>query len=83
MKKRSVTISGHSTSITLEEEFWQELKTIAASQNVSINTLISQIDDIQKKDTATHGQNLSSALRLYVLRTLKKTLAEQKEKYDQ
>lgn len=64
MKKRSVKIAGHATSITLEEEFWAELKTIAAVQNKSINTLVTEIDE-------TRSGNLSSALRLHVLKTLK------------
>ena len=65
MKKRSVTIHGHNTSITLEDAFWDEIKRIADMREVSINALISEIDD-QKA-----GSNLSSALRLFVLNDLK------------
>lgn len=68
MKKRSVTINGHRTSITLEQEFWDELKTIARVQNMSMNQLVSHVDT---KMTQSETQNLSSALRLYVLYTLK------------
>ena len=61
MKKYSVTIAGrHSTSFSLEEEFYAELKKIAAIRNISINELITQIDT-----------NLSSSIRLYILRFLK------------
>lgn len=67
MKKRSVKIAGHPTSITLEDEFWTELKTIAARDNKSINTLVTEIDE-------TRSGNLSSALRLHVLHNLKQPL---------
>lgn len=63
-KKRSVTIAGHATSITLEEPFWNALKAAAKSQDVSLQTLITQIDE-QRGDN-----NLSSALRLFVLQFL-------------
>ena len=66
MKKRSVKVAGHATSITLEEEFWTELKAIAARDNKSINALVTEIDE-------TRSGNLSSALRLHVLHNLKKT----------
>lgn len=62
--KRSVRIAHHSTSISLEPEFWDELKSIAARQGVSLNDLIAQVD-------AARSGNLSSALRLYVLKALK------------
>jgi predicted DNA-binding ribbon-helix-helix protein len=65
MKKRSVKISGHVTSISLEDEFWAELKKIAAQEKLSMNALIAKIDSTRKS-------NLSSALRIYVLQHLKK-----------
>ena len=58
--KRSVTIAGHTTSTSLEAPFWEALKTIAAAQNRSIATLITEVDE-------RRGTNLSSALRLYIL----------------
>ena len=65
MKKRSVKIAGHSTSVSLEDEFWTELQAIAAAEDTSLNALIARIDE-------ERGQrNLSSALRLYVLKTVK------------
>lgn len=60
VRKRSVTIAGHSTSLTLEEPFWRELRTLAAKRGQSINTLVAEVDT--KRDG-----NLSSALRLLVL----------------
>lgn len=65
MKKRSVKIAGHSTSVSLEDEFWAELQAIAAAEKTSLNALIARIDE------GRGGKNLSSALRLYVLKTIK------------
>ena len=67
MKKRSVKISGHPTSITLEEEFWRELKAYAEMRNISLNRLVSEIDSARPEDS-----NLSSAVRVYLLQYLKK-----------
>lgn len=61
MKKHSVELSGHRTSIALEDEFWQELKNIAKRKNTSVRQLLIKIDD-------THHGNLSSAIRLFILR---------------
>ena len=61
MKKHSVELSGHRTSIALEEEFWIELKNIAKRKNTSVRQLLIQIDD-------AHQGNLSSAIRLFILR---------------
>ena len=63
--KRSVSIAGHRTSISLETEFWTELQRIAKERALSVNALIAELD-------ASRGQhNLSSALRLAVLADLK------------
>ena len=63
--KRSVLISGHRTSISLEEVFWRDLINIARRQNKSINRLVAEIDE-------TRSGNLSSALRVFVLEETKK-----------
>lgn len=63
IRKRTVTVSGHVTSISLEEAFWDALKEIAAARVLSINGLVSEVD-------ATRNGNLSSALRVYVLSDL-------------
>lgn len=60
MRKRSVTLAGHATSFSLEEEFWQALQTVARGRNLSLNALVSSID-------AVRVGNLSSALRVFVL----------------
>lgn len=66
MRKLSVVIAGrHSTSICLEDEFLDELKKIAAKENLSLNQLVTKID-------AEHRTgNLSSAIRVYILKSLK------------
>lgn len=67
-KKHSVTVKGHRTSITLETDFWDSLREIAAAQKKSVNTLIAEID-------AGAPENLSSALRVYVLNHYKHGLS--------
>ena len=62
--KRSVTLGGHRTSISLENPFWEEIQKIAKTEGVSVNTLINKIDEVRG------AISLSSALRLYVLHRL-------------
>jgi predicted DNA-binding ribbon-helix-helix protein len=64
LRKRSVTIAGHRTSISLEDEFWSELVRIVSENKTSLNSLISAIDEARTT-------NLSSAIRLHVLANLK------------
>ena len=59
--KRSVSLEGHKTSVSLEDEFWTALKEIAAVQKVATPVLI------LKARSARAGSNLSSSLRLCVL----------------
>lgn len=67
--KRSVSIAGHRTSISLEEPFWQFLREIAEREKLSVQALIGRID-------AERGeQNLSSAIRVFVLMDLRGRLA--------
>ena len=74
VKKRSVRISGHPTSITLEDAFWDELKAISKNRKRSISELLSEIDKSQRH------VNLSSALRLYVLQDLQARLKKHGKK---
>ncbi len=60
-KKRSLTIAGHRTSITLEDAFWRELKAAAAEMKVSVTALASAID------AAREPAGLSAAIRVYLL----------------
>ncbi len=66
IEKRSVLIAGHRTSVSLEPEFWDALKTVAAARGVSLNRLIEEIDRARSADRPFG--NLSSAIRVYVLR---------------
>ncbi len=71
MKKFSVRIAGrHATSISLEDEFYQVLICIAQEKNIALNTLITQID--KNRTTA----NLSSAIRLYILKYLQQKISK-------
>lgn len=72
MRKRSVTIDGHRTSISLEDAFWAELSALARTRGLSLNTLVAEID---RDRVAQDLGNLSSALRLYVLRELKSSIS--------
>ena len=67
MRKRSVTIDGHRTSISLEDAFWIELSALSQARGLSLNALVAEID----RGRAQELTNLSSALRLYVLQELK------------
>ncbi len=60
IRKRSLVVAGHRTSVTLEEIFWRHLKLIAASEGISLNALATRID-------SERSGNLSSALRVFVL----------------
>ncbi|SOC40222.1 ribbon-helix-helix protein [Rhizobium subbaraonis] len=66
IRKHSATLHGHRTSFSLEEPFWQELKTIAAGRGIALATLLTEIDDARPPES-----NLSSALRVHVLEALK------------
>ena len=59
--KRSIVLSGHKTSVSLEDAFWKELKAIANARDMTSSDLVEVIDAERQ-----HG-NLSSAIRLFVL----------------
>ena len=71
IRKRSILIAGHSTSVSLEDAFWQELKIIAAARGQSLNQLAAEID-------AARTGNLSSALRIFVLSEIRARAAPDK-----
>ena len=64
IRKRSIRIANHLTSVSLEDAFWQELNKIAQKKALSLNQLIAQIDNSREG-------NLSSAIRVFVLQELK------------
>jgi Uncharacterized protein related to arylsulfate sulfotransferase involved in siderophore biosynthesis len=59
--KRSIVIAGHKTSVSLEDAFWQGLKDIAVTRDMTLSELVATIDTDRR-----HG-NLSSGIRLFVL----------------
>ena len=59
--KRSITIQGHKTSISLENEFWDCLREIAVERGVSLQALVAAIDANRQHPS------LSSAIRIFVL----------------
>ena len=59
--KRSIVVSGHKTSISLEDAFWSGLKEIAEAQGASLSETVTEIDRARRQN------NLSSAIRLFVL----------------
>ncbi len=67
--KRSLVVAGHSTSVSLEEEFWVALKANAAMRALSVAGLVAEIDRTRK------GANLSSSLRVFCLREAQKKQA--------
>ena len=60
LRKRSVLISGHQTSISIEDAFWIELKSICKQQTKSLNQIATEVDE-------RRSGNLSSALRVFIL----------------
>ena len=61
LKRRSVVIDGHRTSVSIEPEFWAALAEIAQARGRGVNALVAEID------RARDG-NLSSAIRVFVLK---------------
>ena len=68
MKKRSITIHGHRTSVSIEDPFWTILRSIAARRGLSLASLVQMIDK-------ERNGGLSSALRLFVLAELTQNTA--------
>ena len=63
--KRSLTLRGHRTSVTLEPEFWEAFREIASAEGVALNALAARIDETRGPEV-----NLASAMRVFVLRRM-------------
>jgi predicted DNA-binding ribbon-helix-helix protein len=63
IRKYSITLHGHRTSFSLEEEFHEQLRALAAKRGRSLAALIAAVDEGREE-----RDNLSSALRVYVLK---------------
>ncbi|AZV78466.1 aryl-sulfate sulfotransferase [Parasedimentitalea marina] len=66
-RKHSLTLRGHRTSVSLEDEFWSAFRKIAEEDGCPINVLAAEIDESRGADCG-----LASAIRLFVLRRLTK-----------
>jgi len=69
--KRSLTLNGHRTSVTLEDAFWRAFRAIAETRERPINALAAEIDAARAPDTG-----LATAIRLFVLSELQKRLED-------
>ncbi|MBY6065420.1 ribbon-helix-helix domain-containing protein [Leisingera aquaemixtae] len=65
-KKHSLTLRGHRTSVSLEDDFWNAFRDIAAQEDRAINDLAAEIDETRGDDCG-----LASAIRLFVLHRLR------------
>lgn len=65
--KRSLTLNGHRTSVSLEDEFWRAFRDLAAAEDRPINALAAEIDAARGADTG-----LATAIRLHVLQALRR-----------
>ena len=61
-EKHSLTLHGHRTSVSLERDFWNAFREIAAARGCGINELAAEIDDARGD-----GAGLATAIRLFVL----------------
>ena len=66
IRKHSVTLHGHRTSLSLEDAFWNEIQAIAEAEGRPLAALLVEIDEAREA-----GTNLSSAIRLHVLQRYK------------
>ncbi len=73
-KKRSLTLKGHRTSVTLEDDFWRAFRAIASEKSVAVNTLAAEIDAARGTESG-----LATAIRLYVLRHFQAIANDQTE----
>lgn len=67
--KRSLIIAGHSTSLSLEQPFWEALQEIADKEQLSVAALVERLDHQRTLDP--QAGNLSSYLRVYILKWYK------------
>jgi predicted DNA-binding ribbon-helix-helix protein len=65
VRKRSIRIAGHRTSVALEAAFWEALQHLAGARGLSLAALVGEID------ASREATNLASALRLHVLERAK------------
>lgn len=64
--KRSLTLRGHRTSVSLEDAFWHAFREIAVAEGKPLNVLAAEIDEMRGVEAG-----LASAIRVYILRHYK------------
>jgi predicted DNA-binding ribbon-helix-helix protein len=69
LRRHSLTLDGHRTSVAIEDAFWEEIRRIAREHGCSVARLVAQVDEARTRDDPP--PNLSSALRLFVLAEIK------------
>lgn len=69
LRRHSLTLDGHRTSVAVEDEFWTEICRIARDRGCSVARLVAEVDEARTREDSP--PNLSSALRLFVLKSLK------------
>ena len=67
--KHSLTLHGHRTSVSLEPEFWDAFRAIAAERDIPLNALAAEIDANRHGDSG-----LASAIRVFILQVLREEL---------
>ena len=72
--KRSIDVNGRKTSVTLEDEFWEALRTIAHRKKITLVAIVDQIHQTRNKS------NLSSAIRVFVLKRSAMAVDQEKQK---
>ena len=75
--KRSLTLKGHRTSVSLEDPFWLAFRQIAEERNTALNALAAEIDTARGFETG-----LASAIRIFVLRQLQAKCARRQTDVD-
>lgn len=75
-KKRSLTLKGHRTSVSLEDPFWRAFRSIAEAEGKAINVLAAEVDRARGID-----MGLASAIRVFVLEWYEARI-EPKEPHD-
>lgn len=73
--KRSLTLNGHRTSVSIEDEFWRAFRGIAAQRGLPLNQLAAEIDAGRSAGIGNPQLGLATAIRLFVLADLQGRLA--------
>ena len=73
MRKHSLTLAGHRTSVSLELAFWRAFQECAEREGISVNALAERVDAMRLR-AGQNDMNLSAAIRLHILNDLQARL---------